>query len=1612
MNQQFQLSAVDCTIDHHISAEILQILEIPVDDELYVHFINQILQYVPVDSRSEQQIFNIKNFIQKAFDFFREKGSHAKGQAIQRKIQITTHLKEHDNYVTYIFINAPSKPFLFDSLNALFEQLSLHVLLQLTPILKVMRDEKGFATKILGEAYDADAEEALIYVKISGKIEDNIAQKIQNDIEHILDLIDCTHEAWPHLVDKVIEIAENILANKAALNKYHLPTQESLEFLQWLQKDHITFLAALNFDLSGNIKHFSGIEELWQNNQHEINKLIDLSKSQYYREELILLGKLNKISPIHRTSFVDYILIKNFDKDGVYIGGTIIFGLYGSAMYFQSVKSIPILRQKMQYALGSSGFAIDSYSAKKIKMIIESLPRDMLIQNNAKDLSCIAMHILSSMSSQKTKIFIQKEWSDSFINILIFLKREKLTPEIYTEIRHYLADKFNNNILNDNITVVGQNFVYLFTTIIAKDRQALAFDQAMIEQDLLRITTDWHEALLKQLIKKSSDYEGRVQYNILQHAFPKEYYHEFSPENAAEDADHLMAASSKKQLIAHLAKGQENNEYFLKFYTPNARLILSEILPVIENLGFVAINEQSFQIESCQLFEKSWIYQFRLTRKIAHEEIEYQILKENVESALEFMLQEEVRRDALSNLITACGFTWVQVQLIKALSSYLHQTGITYDKPYVKEVLVKHYQYTKLLINLFEARFSVQDQSPEAVKKILLDCQEYLKKVDSSSEDKILTDIRLLIMAINRTNFYHLDPKGQMIKSYISFKIDSHKVPSLPEPVPYAEIFVYSNDFQAVHLSGGKVARGGIRWSDRGEDYRTEVLGLMKAQMTKNTVIVPVGSKGAFFVNFKQNGQNRDEYMNRVIGCYQNFIRGMLDLTDNIIDGKVVPPKNTVRHDGDDLYLVVAADKGTASFSDYANAVSAEYNFWLQDAFASGGSVGYDHKKMGITAKGAWISVQAHFKAKGIDVQSQPFTVVGIGDMSGDVFGNGMLLSEYIKLVAAFNHEHIFIDPQPDCKASFHERSRLFNLTRSKWSDYNPGLISQGGGVFERSAKIVNLSPEIKRLLGVEHDSMTPNELIKAILMAKVDLLWNGGIGTYIKSETQNNIDIADKANDALRINGKEVGAGVVAEGGNLGVSQLGRIEYAQHGGAINTDFIDNSGGVDCSDHEVNIKIALNMALAQKRITLQERNDLLAAMTPQVESLVLKDNYEQNLAITIAELSPNVNISAFGQLIKELEQQNLLNRELEFLPSQSQISERSSSGLEMARPEIAVLLSYSKMSLDAELSNSGLLEEEYFKRYLVAYFPKDMQQKFAQEIANHPLRADIIKTVITNKVINQIGPAVLSILKHETGAQGEDIVRAYEVIEGVFNLQNLWQQASNLGHDIANDVKIQIFNDLNKIMRRGISWFVKNLRSPIDIVATIEQYKQPIEELGKIIIQSLTGQKKNTFLSTLEYYRQAHIEADFARSVASLSVLVSALDIIYISAGGDVSYKGVTNIYFACGDLLNIDWLRYKCETQITDSLWNKLAIQSMKDDLYDKQRRLVKKILSSAPEVANEKNHHGFITKWIAYHDNHLKIFTNFIDEIKIQDNINASMLILALKKLEIIVRNIESEV
>lgn len=1528
-------------------------------DSLLQKFARKFFSYLPVDYLDKNRDELFIKLAHDSYKFFINKNP------LKKKIEITYSENKNKSFVVVKMLTT-DKPFIIDSLKASLTRSLRPEKFLFHPVIATNRDTDGNLIDIDGPG--AKHESLVSMVIYTQDYDPSFVESLENQLTSLMDKVESTYKSWPEFLKKLDEIS-------LKLNK----DSETHAFLQWIRSNHFTFLGYIQFNSDGSIACKVGDSEM-----SDSGKFVENIES----ESELLLGQINKISPIHKNSYIDYVKIKiNGDSH-------IFLGLYSSAIYYQSISNIPILREKLESLLQNSGFASNGYNAKKLRSVTEAFPREFLFNTTEKQLYCMSMHILSAISTKNMKLFIMPDNSGKFENLLIFLPRNRLSPDVHLNINQYVEDKFKTSIITDYIKEIEKDFCYLYITFPINDNESLDININQIENDIDNISSYWVESLQKNIIKKydEADIESLNGYIDI---FPKQYQYQYDSEIALSDLSYISLLKEEKDTLFNL-EIVSSRHYKLKIYTKKKQS-LSDLMPLIENLGFKAIDERMFELTN-NLY-KLFVYEFDLTAEHISKDPEEDI-KSTIEDALDKMYYNLLPVDSLCKLVALAGFNWRKLVILKGLTRYLHQTGFAYGKGYVQLVLIQHYEYTSKLLSLFEAKFNPQKLSEENSRKLTEYLNNYLTNVSSSAEDKVLHSMTHIINAITRTNCYQKSLDSNF-KPYISFKFNSSKIYWLPLPKPYAEIFVYSNHFEGVHLRGGKVSRGGIRWSDRGEDYRIEVLGLMKAQMTKNSVIVPVGSKGGFFVRASTDSMPKEEYMDHVIKCYQNFLRGLLDITDNVVNHKIISARDVVIYDDNDPYLVVAADKGTATFSDYANAISEEYNFWLGDAFASGGSAGYDHKKMAITARGAWISVANHFANMGLDVQKDNITVVGIGDMSGDVFGNGMLLSESIKLVAAFNHIHIFLDPNPDPKISFNERKRLFSSPGSKWTDYNSELISKGGGVFSRSSKVIHLSNEVKTLLGTNKEYLEPDDLINMLLKSKVDLLWNGGIGTYIKAASETNLSIGDRANDSLRCNGEDIGAKVVGEGGNLGASQNGRIEYSKNGGKINTDFIDNSAGVDCSDHEVNIKIALQHALHKNKITIEERNNVLSNMTKEVADLVLLDNFKQNQSITISEASTALTIDMFGKFISHLEQNGILDRTVEFLPSDAEIARRASTGEKLTRPELAVILSYAKMMVRDELENSKLAEDEYFSPLLISYFPKSMQDRFRSEILSHHLKKDIILTMITNKIVNELGGPIIHLIQNDTGALMCDIVRSYSIISYIFDLDNLWLQVETESLNLSNEIRIAMFTDLVKVLRRGISWFIKNLDHPIEISKAIAFYTDATKKLSSSIGNLILGDAKEKLEYKTNYYISNNVNKDLASKIALLDSFISIFDIIFVSNKTKAANVEVAKIYFEVSDKFNIDWLRKSCEKQYNDSYWNRLSIQAMKDDLYDKQRRLLTKIVESNISGLN-------VTTWLEQNADTSRDFINFVENLKLQENIDINMIILANKKFEIFLRKV----
>jgi glutamate dehydrogenase len=1307
-----------------------------------------------------------------------------------------------------------------------------------------------------------------------------------------------------------------------------------------------------------------------------------------------VLTKANSRATVHRPGYLDYVGVKRFDTKGEVLGEHRFLGLLTSTAYHSRPADIPLLRRKVKNVVTRAGFDPKGHMGKALVTILEQHPRDELFQISEDELFEEAMGILRLGERQRIRLFVRSDVYGRFLSCLVYVPRENYNSELRVRIQQILMQAFNGISLEFAVHLSDSALARVLIIVRTKPGSVPEFDVREIEKQIVRAARRWQDDLRDALIARFSEEHGNQLYHRFGNAFPAGYREGRLISEAVTDAAIMDALGPEKKLAMNLYTGDQTSSppLRLKVFHSGEPIPLSSSLPMLEHMGVKVLEQLEYKVDP-EGMAPVFVHDFGMS-PAGDIELDVNQVKSGFEEAFARAWRGEIENDDFNRLVLRANLGWREVTILRAYSKYLRQTGFTFSQAYMEQALSANAPIAKKLAELFVARFDPANTAEAGVKisALTAEIEKALDSVQNLDEDRMLRRFLAVIQATLRTNYFQRDAAGAT-KPYISFKLNPALVPGLPEPKPMFEIYVYSTRVEGVHLRGGKVARGGLRWSDRMEDFRTEVLGLMKAQMVKNIVIVPVGSKGGFVV--KQPPAGREAFMKEGIACYQTFLRGLLDLTDNLVAGKVVPPKDVVRYDADDPYLVVAADKGTATFSDIANGIAKEYGFWLDDAFASGGSIGYDHKKMGITARGAWESVKRHFRELGVNTQTTDFTVVGIGDMSGDVFGNGMLLSRHIKLLGAFDHRHVFLDPNPDPEASFKERERLFNLPRSSWGDYDSKLISKGGGIFPRSAKSVTLTPEVKKALGVDANSLTPTDLMRALLKAPVDLLYNGGIGTYVKATHQTHVEVGDRANDAIRVNGKELRCKVVAEGGNLGLTQLGRIEYALSGGKINTDAIDNSAGVDCSDHEVNIKILLNYVVAEGRMSEEQRNRLLAEMTDEVGALVLRDNYFQTQSLSVRKSMP---LDAQTRFIKYLEKAGRLNREIEFLPSDEELASRKAAKTGLTSPERAVLLAYSKITLYDELLASNVADDPYISTALLRYFPAPLRERYREQMERHPLRREIIATHVTNELINRVGSTFVHRMQEETGATPPDVVRAYLLTREVFDFVSFWQALEALDNKVPHAVQSGMLIESERLMVHATLWFLRYRNLEDDIAKTVEHFVSGVKAVAAGLDEFLSSDESTGMTQAAGRLTQSEVPKDLAMRLASFRPLYSALDIVEIAIETKRSVEEVAGVYFGVGGRLDLSWLRKQIGGLPADSHWQTLAKAALSDDVSCLQRELTSLILKLSPE---KKVPDALIKKWETKNDSALGRSRQMLAELQSAGNLDLSMLSVALREL-----------
>lgn len=1472
---------------------------------------------------------------------------------------------------TIVEVVIDDKPFIVDSLRGELERRGSTVHLVIHPVLWIKRDADGLIETVLpataSEAERGDAiTESVVLFEINEITAQDELDELGRAVRSVLDDVGLAVADWPAMREKAQQAIQPMKQLPASLSPEEV--SEADAFLQWMRDDNFTFIGyrehgyvVTDADVRIDVWPETGLGILRDSDRLVFKGARNMASnasdvhSFLTAPQVIEVNKGGSRSTIHRTVYMDVIGVKVFDDQGQVTGERVFVGLFTSSAYSQSPRRIPFLRRKVSDVIKRGGLAPRGHAAKALTHILDSYPRDELFQIGLDDLQRIAFGVLRLQDRNRVALFPRWDVYHRFVSVLVYVPKDRLDNRLTTHFGALLAKAYNGKV-SDFFLALDEGRLARIHYIIGTepDRALKEADDLELESQLIDAARTWSDKLREELVNTNGEERGLALHNRYGDGFPALYQSRFHVDVAVSDindVEALLAARDDIRVNLHRPIEAPETQVYLKVYHKGGPITLAMVMPILDNAGVMVDSEVPFEITARGpegSSETVFMHDFRMGRKDG-EAIEFVKIRDAFQEMLTVVWSGLIEDDGFNRLVLGAALSWRQVVVLRAYAKYLQQIRLGYSQDLMIQTLARHPDCTAMLVDIFETQFD-PDLPDDMRENRLEQCQQAfeaaLELVSSLDEDTILRRFRNVISATLRTNHYQRDDHGG-VKGYLSLKFDSQEINGLPAPKPWREIFVYSPRFEAVHLRGGPVARGGLRWSDRREDFRTEILGLVKAQMVKNAVIVPVGSKGGFVLKKPPPASaGRDAFLSEGIACYRIFMAGLLDITDNLIEGRVFPRDRVTRRDGDDPYLVVAADKGTATFSDFANEVSVQYGHWLGDAFASGGSVGYDHKKMGITARGAWESVKRHFRELGKNTQAEPFTVVGIGDMSGDVFGNGMLLSPHIKLIAAFNHLHIFVDPDPDPASSFAERQRLFALPRGGWQAYDTAKLSAGGMIFERSAKSLTLTPQIKALFGISQDRVSPIELMRAILLSQVELLWFGGIGTYIKSSLESHSDVGDKANDILRINADELRCGVIGEGANLGVTQAARIEASMRGVKLNTDAIDNSAGVDCSDHEVNIKILLADAEQRGDMTRKQRDQLLERMTDEVATLVLRDNYLQTQAISLAERQASSSFDQQVRFMTALEKTGQLDRAIEGLPDNDEIAARRERGDGLTRPELAVLLAYAKITLYEDILRSDLPDDPKLVEDLVTYFPTELRERYRDRIESHQLRREIIATSVTNSIVNRAGPTFIRRVMESSGMREDHIARAYIVARNAFGVRDLWRGIEALDTELSADAQMEMLLTVKATMEQLVGWFLNNARHPLDIADVIARFQPGVEALKDCLETALSAKGRQALARRRDKLVARGVPDSLSMACAQLPLIAAAPDLIRVSADQSAPISSVAMIYFGLGDRLGLNQLRAAAEGMKSETHWQRLATSAVVDDLFTQQSQLTTKVL------------------------------------------------------------------
>ncbi|AGF75107.1 NAD glutamate dehydrogenase [Bartonella australis AUST/NH1] len=1450
--------------------------------------------------------------------------------------------------ITVITLVNDNKPFLLDSILNVFNQNGHQIYLIAHPVIDYASGQRISLMQI--------------HIELLNKEQ---AQELGEKLTLVLEQVNAAVRDWKPMLE---EINKHIHAYQTNLPlSYKKEGEKTIEFLKWLIDDNFIFLGMRTYDfIKGQepIKSFkAGSIELGILTDASIRIIGDARVEEPPREilsfmesnNLLIVTKANSRSKIHRPVWLDYIGLKIFDGKGHLRGELRVVGLFTSSTYTHSILQIPFLKEKAEAIIQRLGYNRADYSGKTLMDVLETYPRDEMFRSDVDTLTKNAELIMQLDERPRLRVLAHTDPFGRFVSVFVYVPRDQYNSNIREKIGEYFMDIYEGDFFEYYLLFLESTLTRVHYVIHRKGGDSVPIiKRTILEQNIRSITRSWEDSIqaVALITPRVTD-----QQTLLACQFPNSYRDLFSAESAIKDAGHILNLNDKRPLCVTFydTHNKEKQTISLRLFHRREALALSKRVPLLENMGFRVIAEQTLELPDGH---GRYVYLHDMQLESAFK-LSVDLDKNGLKHAetFEAIWAQNADNDAFNTLTQTAQLDWREIIILRHYGRYLQQTGIPYSQKRVAQSLNSYPDITQDLYALFHLKFhqSHTEKERESGEKIIQQrIEEKLQNVPGLDDDLILRRYRNLISASLRTNAFTPLPDGSP-RRILATKLDPRQIEGLPEPRPYREIFVYGPEVEGVHLRFGPVARGGIRWSDRALDYRTEVLDLVKAQQVKNAVIVPVGAKGGFYPHRLPQTNDRAVVTEAARQAYIEYITALLSITDNLIDGKVSAPHNVIRYDGDDPYFVVAADKGTATFSDTANAISQAQNFWLDDAFASGGSAGYDHKAIGITAKGAWEAVKRHFRELfDHDIQETPFTCVGVGDMSGDVFGNGMLLSKKTKLIAAFDHRDIFIDPEPDITESYAERMRLFQLPRSSWQDYDKMKLSKGGGIFSRTTKTITLSPEAARAIGFEKQTGTPFEIVSAILKAPVDLLWFGGIGTYVRATTETDDQVGDRANDALRVTGKQVRAKVVGEGANLGLTQRGRIEYILNGGRCNTDAIDNSAGVNCSDLEVNIKIVLASALRAKTLTREARNELLKKMTPQVEQLVLRNNYLQTLSLSLAESRSVVDLPYQMRFMRDLEQKKLLDRKVEILPDEQILHQRIAQGQGLTRPELAVILAYAKLTLQEEIAHNPVVDDRYFDSVLLSYFPTQIQENFEKEVINHQLRRNIIATLIANDIANRGGPTFVNRLQNATGQKIENLIRVFIAVRDGFEISQISDQIDNLDNKIPGLVQNKFYAAITSMLFETTNWGLRNM----DLSDPLKEIVKTIKEARIVIEKQLTHPSSEDIRQKIEektvYYSAEGAPKALAKQLALLEVAPMICDISLVAKQSGSDLIKTTKIYSSFAQMIRINRINEASQTIPVLDYYDDMALSRAREDIAESLRRIVIKILKNYGEKSD----------------------------------------------------------